>query len=79
MIAAERKADRINENNRICLFIPFVYKEYRVNSATNELIRGSLIGDSLKSENMVPGAGVEPARSFPRGIFLPTTAFAAVL
>ena len=26
---------------------------------------------------MVPGAGVEPARCFHRGIFLPTTAFAA--
>ena len=26
---------------------------------------------------MVPGAGVEPARCFHRGIFLPATAFAA--
>lgn len=28
---------------------------------------------------MVPGAGVEPARGYPQGIFLPTTAFAAAL
>jgi hypothetical protein len=28
---------------------------------------------------MVPGAGVEPARGFPRGIFIPSTAFAAAL
>ena len=27
---------------------------------------------------MVPGAGIEPARSFLRGIFLPATAFAAM-
>ena len=26
---------------------------------------------------MVPGAGVEPARSFLRGIFIPTTTFVA--
>jgi len=29
------------------------------------------------SNSMVPGAGLEPARSYLRGIFLPTTAFAA--
>jgi hypothetical protein len=26
---------------------------------------------------MVPGAGLEPARGYPQGIFLPATAFAA--
>ena len=28
---------------------------------------------------MVPGAGIEPARGYPRGIFLPTIAFATAL
>ncbi len=28
---------------------------------------------------MVPGAGIEPARCCHRGIFLPTTAFAAAI
>ena len=28
---------------------------------------------------MVPGAGIEPAWGYPRGIFVPATAFAAAL